>query len=409
MAAAAKLSGEVQISGTVAPGFEPVRDALRACFDEGEVGVSVCVLRDGEPVVDLWAGQADVERGAAWQPDTLGVVFSATKGMVALAFLMIAERGLVDVDAPIVSWWPEFGANGKQAITLRQCLNHRAGLHALNRKMSLIEATDPGVVEAALIAQSPAWTPGTDQGYGATAWGILLAPMFRRLTGRSIGAFLHDEVAVPLGVDLHLGLPERFDARVAKLYPAPMPQVLRRFGWHMPRGLSTEGRLYRAALFDAQSPSRKAFFNPDLGPERLGVLNQASLRRLEMPWMGMYTTARSLARVYAALAAGGQIDGVRIVQERSLLPLHHPQSWSNHDRVLHKPMGFSLGFQKEESHLFSPDGSSFGHSGVGGALGFADPHRRLAFAYVPNGLDPHIRSPRCVRLCHAMYRSVGLL
>jgi CubicO group peptidase (beta-lactamase class C family) len=403
------MSEAVQIHGTVAPGFERVRDALRTCFDHGEIGAAVCVMKDGERVVDLWAGVTDVDTEAPWQAETLSVAFSATKGIVALAFAMIIERGVVELDAPVASWWPEFGANGKHNITLRQCLNHRAGLHALDQRLTLRESADPGVVDDALVRQAPLWEPGSEQGYGATAWGMVMGALFRHVTGTSVGSFIDEEISKPLGLDLHLGLRASHDDRVATLYPAPIPKILRRFGLRMVRAKTTEGSLYRAVLFDRSSHARRAFFNPDLGPKSLGVMNETSYRRVELPWMGMYTNARSLAEVYGVLANGGERDGVRLLSEITIARLMHPQSWSNHDHVLHKPMGFSEGFQKEEPHLFSPDGGSFGHSGVGGTLGFADPHNRLSFGYVLNGLDPHIRSPRCTALCRATYKSLGLL
>lgn len=398
------MGSSPQIAGHAAPGFEPLKDAFARNFDAGEVGAALHVEVDGESVVDLWGGLKDQARQEPWARDTLNIVFSGSKGVVALAFLMLEDRGQVDLDQRVSHWWPEFGQNGKTDITVRTCLNHRAGLHALDTPLTLATAADQAVVDAAIEAQTPIWPPGTDQGYGATMWGAVVGAIFRRIAGVSLQSFIADEIAGPSGLELFLGLPEALDGRAATLYPTPIPTLFRQFGPQMFRGLTTEGRLYRKVLFDKTSHPKRAFFNPDPGKAKLGAPNDPEIRRLPLAWMSIYTTARDLSSLYGTLSRGGG----ELVSQAAVDRLRAPQSWSYMDRVLCKPMGFAQGFQKEESHLFSPDGASFGHSGVGGSLGFADPNRRVGFAYTCNRLDPHIRSPKCVALCHALYKSLGL-
>jgi CubicO group peptidase (beta-lactamase class C family) len=224
-----------------------------------------------------------------------------------------------------------------------------------------------------------------------------------------LGSFIAEELAGPLGLDMHLGLALEEHHRAAALYGSSISTALRRFGPRMLRGRTTEGRLYRSVLFNRGSESYKALLNPDPGPRRLECLNEPENRTMQLPWMNMHTNGPSLSRLYAVLAEGGELDGVRLMDAATIAPLHHAQSWSDMDRVLQKPLGFSQGFQKEELTLFSPEGSWMGHSGMGGSLGFADPHHRMSFAYVQNALSPYIRSPRCVRLCRAAYKSLGVL
>jgi CubicO group peptidase (beta-lactamase class C family) len=366
-----------------------------------EIGASVCVWMDGEKVVDLWGGLADFPAARPWEEDTLGFLFSSTKGLTALAMLMLADRGKLDHDARVAEYWPEFAQNGKERITVRQLLNHRSGLSAIDHPLSLDDLEDSARVAPALEAQEPLWEPGTAQGYGGVSFGAYVAELFRRIEGRSIGRFLADEVAGPLGVDVHLGLPAELDARVATVVlPRRRDRILRmvpRLIW----GRGVEGRVFRA-FADKTSATARAFANPaDLGPRGLHNVNTPRVRQMELPWMNGITNARSLASVYAALT-NVHPSGVRLVAPELLEEVQRRQSWQV-DRVLRKPMGFSLGFVKEESHLFSPYSEAFGHPGAGGCVGFADPPRRLAFGYVMNRMDWRLRSPRCLALCHAAY------
>jgi CubicO group peptidase (beta-lactamase class C family) len=391
------------VQGTVRPGFEPVEAAFRENFERrGEVGAAACAWYEGEKVVDLWGGLADRETGRAWDEDTLAVMFSSTKGMVALCLLMLADRGKLDYDRPVADYWSEFAAGGKEAITVRELLNHRAGLTSLDTRLTLDDWCNPARVGPALASQRPQWPPGSDQGYGAVTTGAYAAELFRRIAGRSVGDFFAHEVARPLDADVFIGLPADLESRVATLYPARLGADRLRLLTEILSGRTVEGRLARAFI-TSRSLTSRAFGNPRLGRQGLKVFNDAEVHRMEIPWGGGIASARGLAKVYAALAAGGTFGRTTLCSSESIEPLTRRQSWSDRDRVLLKPLGFSQGFVKEERHVFSPGEEAFGHSGMGGALGLADPDRRLALGYVMNRMDIRVRSPRCLALCHALY------
>lgn len=397
-----------QIYGTVAPGFELVKAVFADNFAlRGEVGASVSAYIDGQRVVHLWAGVADTESSTPWTEDTMATMFSATKGLVALAFLMLEDRGTLSLDTPIAHYWPEFAAAGKASITIRTLLNHRAGLCAVDAPIELSDLNQPERVDALLAAQVPLWQPGKGQGYGATAFGLYTQSLFRRITGESLGTFLEREVFKPLKADVWLGLPGSQNPRVATTYPVEPKTMVKEVLPHIVKRDTTEGRVYGDVLMRKKSPSSRAFLNPKMGPERLSVVNKPLIRAMELPWMNAISTADGLARVYGALGNGGTLDGHKLVTEEAISRLAPKQSWSNNDRVLHKPMGFSQGFVKEQAHLISPNEAAFGHTGAGGTVGFADPTHKLGMAYLMNRMDHHIRSPRCIELCRAMYQCLG--
>lgn len=396
---------ELAVSGTIAAGFEPVREAFAENFARrGEWGAGLCVWHDGRIVVDLWGGVADRAAGTPWAGDTLATMFSSTKGLVALCFLMLADRGQLDYDAPVGRYWPELGRGDKEALTVRALLNHRAGLVGIDAPITLdMLEHRPDEVARILAEQAPCWQPDTDQGYHGVTYGLYASELFRRITGESVGTFLAREVTRPLGADVYLGLPEALAPHVAPNYPITAGErvfkVIPKLLFH--RG--QEGRVYRQVALGREAA--RAFANPrETGPLGIHNFNAPRVRRLELAWANAIGSARGLCRVYAALASGGELDGVRLVGASSLAPLHARQSWSDRDRVLRKPLGWSQGFIKEEGRLFSPNPESFGHPGAGGSLGWCDPVERLAIGYVMNKMDHRIRSPRALALCHAIYR-----
>ena len=392
-----------EVRGFVAPGFEPVREAFVENFTRrGEVGAAVAVMHRGKVVVDLAGGIADPETGRQWTERTAGVCFSATKGLVAACFLMIEDRGLIDLDAPIAEWWPELGRGDKAAITPRLILNHRSGLSAVDAPLLLTDLRDhPDKVSDALTAQVPLWEPGSDQGYAACSYGLYTQELFRRVTGKTLGAFFAEEIAGPLGLQTVIGRPGDLEAPPARIVPIDGPTLLTR---HIPTALfrhTPEGRLFRRILLGKRTEPGRAFLNPGLGERRFAVLDDPEIQAIEMPWMGAFTTARSLARVYAALGGDGSLDGVKLVNQSALDPLHGRQSWAERDRIIQKPLGWSQGFLKEGTDIFSTNPASFGHAGAGGAVGWVDPEQQLAIGYVMNRMDWRIRSPRALALCHA--------
>jgi CubicO group peptidase (beta-lactamase class C family) len=398
----------VTLQGFVHPDFERVRSTFQAGFDRGdEWGASVAVWHDGEVVVDLWGGLADIDRGRPWERDTLATVFSCTKGLVALAFLMQADRGLLDYDEPVTRYWPEFGANGKQRITVRTLLNHRAGLHGLDEPVTLDDIEKrPEYVLDVIARQAPHWTPDSDQGYHAVTYGLYADALFRRIAGESLGTFLRREVGIPLGADVFLGLPVEHEARVATNYPVTTRERLLKI---VPKALgsdSAEGRVYRSVARggDAQ---RALAYPVELGPTGVQNFNTRRVHALELPWGNGIANARGLCRVFAALANGGELDGVRLVRPDLLEPVMHQRGWSERDRVLNKPVGWSLGFLKENAGLFSANAEGFGHAGAGGSLAWADPVGRVAVGYAMNKMDHMIRSPRALALCAAVQESAA--
>lgn len=353
-------------------------------------------------MLDLWGGVAHTEANAPWRRDTVGVIFSSTKGLTAICMLMLVDRGLLDLDAPIATYWPELATDGRASLTTRTILNHRSGLCAVDRPLTLEDLGDPATLAEAMEAQAPLWEPGTDQGYHGVTMGILAGEIFRRVTGENIGTFFAREVAGAVRADAWIGLPPDVRERMATVYP---PRATTKLFKALPQMLTdtVEGRVYRAAL-RRESTTSRAFRNPAyLGPRGIPNYNDPRVHALELPWANGVANARGLSRIYAALIGGDDWEGPRLVSDESLLPLHGRQSWSERDRVILKPLGFSQGFIKEEGQLFSRNPSAFGHPGAGGILGWCDPDAGLAIGYVMNQMDFRIRSPRAIALCHALY------
>ncbi len=400
--------------GAYAPGFAPVAERFAAQLRDGlEIGAGLAVYQRGQCVVDLWGGHADRERGAAWTRDTRVVVFSVTKGLVAMALHLLVDRGQLDWDAPVARYWPGFAAAGKDAITVRTLVNHRAGLVGLDQPITIDDCTDPArrpwLVEL-LERQRPAWPPDAQQGYHAITWGLYVRELAERAlaaaapaTAPSLGAFLRAELFAPLAADADLGTPPEVDPRVATLYPPGTAGRVARMVAQAVRPASTEGRILRGAL-GRGSPTRAAFLNPRTGPAGLAVYDSLAVRRAELAWAGATASAQGVARAYLPFAGDGEAEGRRFLRAGALDAVRGRQSWSERDLVLHKPIGWSQGFLKDEPHLFSPQPAAFGHAGMGGALGWCDPVAGLTVGYVMNRLDWRVRSPRAIALCHALYR-----
>ncbi len=398
-----------EIHGNNTAEFSEVRRVLEANFvKRGERGASVCIWHGKDKVVDLWAGTTDKSREEPWQENTITTMFSSTKGLVALCFLMLADRGEFSYDQPVSMYWPEFAAEGKEAISIRTFLNHRSGLITIDTPISLEDLEErPEDVATLAAAQKPFWQPGEDQGYHAVTYGIYAAEIFKRIANESLGSFFAREVASPLHIDVFIGLPADKRDELSQIYPANFSDKLFQMVPKMLFSGSTEGRVYRSVAFGGDAA--KAFSNPkELGIRGIENFNSSQVHAMELPWGNGIGNARGMAKIYAALANGGEIDGVRLVSPQAIEPLLARQSWSERDRVLCKPQGWSQGFIKEDTAIFSPNTESFGHPGAGGALGWCDPTNHLAIAYIPNKMATHIRSPRARALVAAAYRSIGL-
>jgi CubicO group peptidase (beta-lactamase class C family) len=388
----------VSVNGTVAEGFEPVREAFARNFAAlGERGAAVAVYRDGRKVVDLWAGTRDVDGEVGtqpWQHGTAQVVRSATKGIAAAVPLILHQRGELDLDAPLAEYWPEFKARGKERLLVRQVLNHRAGLPVLDRPLTPEQALDPHRGPEAVAAQAPAWEPGTDHGYHALTYGWLLDELVRRVTGRWTGEWLAAEIAGPLGLDLWLGLPEAEAGRVGRTGRVDGPE---------PAGglRSRPKRSVTEAYDDPDSLTRRAFAAVTPFPDQ----NAPAYLAAALPATNGIATADGLARFYAALI--GRVDGVRLFDPATMEQARAEES-AGPDRVLVVGTRFGLGYMLHSaaSPLLGP--GSFGHPGRGGALGFADPESGIAFGYVTNGFRKTVTAdPRAQGLIRAVRAALG--
>ncbi|MFJ5547777.1 serine hydrolase domain-containing protein [Streptomyces sp. NPDC093225] len=388
------MEGEVQ--GFVADGYEPVRDAfVRNFTDRGDRGAAVTVYRDGRPVVDLWGGirDADAPAGASapWVEDTAQVVRSAGKGVAAAVPLLLHERGLLDLDAPVAEYWPEFKAGGKERALVRHLLSHRAGVPALDPGLTPEQAVDGTSGPCAVAEQTPFWEPGTDHGYHAQTFSWLLGELVERVTGRSLGRWLAEEVTGPLGLDLWIGLPADRVHRVGRVAAVEPPPVAA-------GGLKTRPRRnVTAAYDDPASLTRRAFAAIDPLPDE----NDPGYRAAELPASNGIATARALARFYAATF--GEVAGGHRLFAPATTALAGQEFAAGPDRVLVVNTRFGPGFMLHgpASPLLSP--ASYGHPGRGGSLGFADPDAGIGFGYVTNALAKSVTAdPRAQALIRAV-------
>jgi CubicO group peptidase (beta-lactamase class C family) len=391
------------IEGTCVPRFAQVREEFERDFaDRGEVGASVCVTVDGEAVVDLWGGMADPDGGRAWTEDTIGNVWSCTKGATALCAHMLAARGELDLNAPVVTYWPEFGKNGKDTVLVRHLLNHQVGLPAPREPLPAGAFYDWDFMVEALAAQEPFWHPGTRNGYHALTFGFLVGEVIRRVSGRSLGTFFRDEVAGPLGLDFWIGLPQEHEARVAPTIAAAPPGP----GDPVPS-------FYVAALTDPTSLQALVVGNNGGYLTVPGESDTRAAHAAEMGAVGGMTNARGLAGMYRPLALGGG----DLVDSGQLAEMAAVSSATGVDAVLLTPSRWSLGFVKAidvrylpvaDRELLPLSEEAFGHPGMGGSLGFADPKARMSFGYTMNRQGPKLAvDERAQSLVDAVYRALG--
>ena len=365
-------SAEIEIQGHCDPRFDAVRQTFARHFADGlEVGAAVAVTIEGEPVVDLWAGHADGAGTRPWRRDTIVNTFSCTKGMAAICAHMLVDRGALDVEAPVARYWPEFAQAGKEGVLVRHVLSHTAGLPAIREPLPGGALYDWPAMTAALERQEPWWAPGSRQGYHQRTYGFLVGEIVRRIDGRSLGTFFREEVAEPLGLDFHIGLPEQHEPRVAELVPIPGT-----------KGISI-GR-----IGDPESFAVLAGRNPRLDRD---APNSRAYRAAEIPSSNGTGGARAFARVYSALALGGELDGVRLLSPATIEAAAVEQTRTGEDAVTGTAMRYGLGFGLHVEERGDANGPrSFGHGGAGGSWGYADPDARLGFGYVMNqmgGLD----------------------
>ncbi|MEU6261413.1 serine hydrolase domain-containing protein [Streptomyces sp. NPDC047043] len=387
------------IDGEVEAGFEPVRDAFEANFSQrGDIGAAVCVYQHGRPVVDLWGGVADPETGRPWTRDTLQLVYSATKGATTTAAHLLVQRGELDLDAPVATYWPEFAANGKADIPVRWLLSHQAGLIALDQPVPLDDALAWHPMVAALAAQRPLWEPGTAHGYHGRTWGWLVGEVIRRVSGRTPGRFFADEIADPLGLDFFIGLPASERHRVSRMVYQQSEIDLTTVPVE---SIPEEFRELIAAMGDPNSFSNRAFAVTD--PAEIDF-NSPEVQAAELPASNGIGTARGLARMYAALI--GEVDGVRLLTPETLESATKQQAIGK-DQVILLPSRFSSGYMLPTEALPMTGPNAFGHMGRGGSLAFADPEHGIAFSYAMNNIVEGAEDVRAASLVDAVRRSLA--
>jgi CubicO group peptidase (beta-lactamase class C family) len=337
-----------QTHGTCAGRFSGVRDSLAESLEEHDVGASAAVYLDGEPVVDLWGGYADAARTTPWQRDSILNTWSTTKTMTALCALILADRGDLDLTAPVARYWPEFAAAGKQDVEVRHLLSHTAGLPTWDEPMTVADLYDWPKATARLAAQAPRWAPGTRAGYHAVTQGYLVGEVIRRVSGVSVGTFFAREVAGPLGADFHIGLPAEHDGRVIPVIPPPAADTPRERG------------------------------NPPVDPADANTL---AWRRAEIPAAGGHGNARSVGAVQSVLACGGTARGVRLLSpegcERALA-----EQYRGPDGILGVPMRYGNGYGLHSGWLPNPRTCFWG--GWGGSMVVVDLDARMTVSYVMN-------------------------
>ncbi len=398
------INGEV--SGFYDPQFERVAEEFVRNFQErGEVGASVCIKLEGETVVDLWGGIARPDTQTPWVEDTISVIWSTTKGATALCAHILASRGLLDLDAPVTTYWPEFGQAGKENISVKMLLNHQSGLPALSEPLPPGAFYDWELMVRMLEKQAPFWTPGSMHGYHAFTFGWLVGELVRRISGKSLGTFFREEVAEPLGLDFWIGLPEELEDRVAVIIPAPPPD---------PGG--PVSAMFAAMVDPTSLQTLLGYMLP--GPDGVIGFNLRAAHAAEIGAGNGISNARGLAGMYAPLANGGSLNGVDLVSKNTLARMAAVSSASGLDTSLLIPSRFTLGYMKSvdnrhvpgctenDSHILSED--AFGHSGLGGAMGFAEPAARMSFGYIMNRMGDGLGlNSRGQSLINAAYLSLG--
>lgn len=357
------MADTVEIHGHCDERFTAVKEAFAKNFEAGlETGASFAATIDGEFVVDIWAGWADAARTRPWERDTIVNVYSTTKVMTALCTLMLVDRGLLDLDAPVADYWPEFAQAGKEKIPVRYLLSHQSGLAGFLEPIPVEALYDWDRITALLAAQKPLWEPGTASGYHSLTFGYLLGEVLRRITGKTLGTFFREEVAGPLGADFHIGLAEEHDSRVAELVPPQDP---------------TSG----GAILYPDSELVKITANPGPTAE---VTKDRAWRAAEIPAANGHGNARSVARVAAALACGGELDGVRLPGASTIEKAIEEQCYGT-DLVLAQPIRWGLGFGLTSKDMpVSPNPRTFFWGGRGGSVVVMDPDSRLSLVYVMN-------------------------
>lgn len=387
---------DVDIQGTCASGFERVRDEFHQNFaDRGDVGAAVAVWVDGDLVVNLWGGSADAAGTRPWRDDTLAAVLSGTKGLTSTCLHQLADRGEIDLAAPVACYWPEFGQAGKQDITVAMVLSHRSGMIGPRAPLRWQDVADWDLVCERIATAPPWWKPGTAQGYHLATFGFILGEVVRRVTGRTLGRYLRTEIAEPLGADVHIGLSPTDLGRCADLIDKLHPRELLA---NAPDRPSTLAEHPKAGL------SVSWGFIPD---DELGSNDRERWRQLEFPDIGGHVSALGMATFYNALAQEKLLSRAQMERARVC------QGGFDTDLVLGPRVadhGWGLGYMLNQRAVNGPNPRIFGHGGLGGSFGFVDLEHRIGYAYVMNRYDTTKANadPRSVALSDQVYAALGV-
>jgi CubicO group peptidase (beta-lactamase class C family) len=388
----------IEVHGTCPTWLAPVRDAFASNLRKSELGAAVAVTVEGEVVVDLWGGVADPRTERPWDADTIVNVFSCSKAATALCLHLLVDRELVDLDAPVATYWPEFAAGGKDQLPVRWLLSHRAGLMGPRQQLKPDDLFDWETVTGALAAAEPWFEPGTMAAYHGISFGFLVGEVIRRVSGQSVGTFLHTNVTEPLGIsrDVCIGVPTEEQHRCAQVVASAQPllseeELADQMGHH----------------FAAMHPSLVSWLRIPTPTDN----NTPAWRSAEIPAVNGHMNARGMATMYGTLANGGRWRDVQLVSSQAIERMRARQG-SDGDLMLSLMVpGFHwlAGFMPHLSTQL-PAAGAFGHGGAGGSYGFADPASRVSFAYVLNKLDMMSTTgsdPRCVKLIDALYASLA--
>lgn len=372
------------IHGACVDRFAPVKAAFANNFARGvEVGASVAVSFEGEMVVDLWAGHADAGKSRAWEEDTIVNVWSSTKTMAAMVLLLLADRGDVDLYAPVSRYWPEFAQNGKESVEVRHFLSHSAGLSGMDEAIKGDALYDWEHMVGALAKQAPWWEPGTQSGYHALTQGHLIGEIVRRVTGRTIGQFFREEIAEPLGADFHIGIDAAHDPRIAELIP---PAVLA----GPPDGDGIASRTFKSPKVDIAETVRREW------------------RDAEIPAANGHGNARSIVRIQTVMANDGSAFGKRIMSDHGVARIFDQQT-NGMDLVLGMPIIFGMGYGLNNPLMpLGPNTNACFWGGYGGSIVFVDRDARLCLSYVMNRMESGLMGDmRGLSLVQSMYQSVA--
>jgi CubicO group peptidase (beta-lactamase class C family) len=379
------------LDGFAHPEFSRVAASFTEGFDAGrDVGASIAVVRGGELVVDLWGGFKDRKASEAWTEDTLVCCFSISKAITTTCVLQAVDAGLIDLDEPITTYWPEFSTHGKKDITSRDVLSHQSGVVGFHAPTPRGIYYDWAEVCDALANESPWWAPRSAHGYHARTFGFLLGEVLRRASGITVGSWLSDRIAGPAGLDVHIGLTDADVRRCADMIPARVKPG-------ESSAQSEAERRFVAQMRDPDSATWATFQNPNMGP---GYMNKAEFRRAEMPALNGHGTARAIARFFAMipeLVSGDLLREATSTASRG------------EDRILCTPTHFGLGYMLHDDEAPIGRPGCFGHAGAGGSVGFYDPERDLAFAFVMNQMQEGVVSggTSATRCVDAVYESLS--